>query len=184
MLAERLVLLFARSGIGKSSLINAGLLQPLRERSYFPMVVRVSGAPGGPIASLYEGIRAAATDADQRWQIASEPGESNWNRTSLWHFFKTSSFWRGPKLLRPVLVIDQFEELFTLYPVAEYRQFIDELSDLVRGTRPRESADREVPGLSDAPPEVTVMLALREDFCAQLEELRQRIPAIYKAPFA
>ena len=109
--------------------------------------------------------------------------KSNWNRTSLWHFFKTSSFWRGPKLLRPVLVIDQFEELFTLYPAAEYRQFIDELSDLVRGTRPRESADREAPGLSDAPPEVTVMLALREDFCAQLEELRQRIPAIYKAPF-
>ena len=183
VLAERLVLLFARSGIGKSSLINAGLLQPLRERGYFPMVVRVSGAPGGPIASLYEGIRAAATDAHQRWRIMSEPGEADWNRTSLWHFFKTSSFWRGPKLLRPVLVIDQFEELFTLYSAAEYRQFIDELSDLVRGTRPRESADREAPRLSDAPPEVKVMLALREDFYAQLEELRQRIPAIYKAPF-
>jgi hypothetical protein len=182
VLAERLVLLFARSGIGKSSLINAGLLQPLRERGYFPMVVRVSGAPGGPIASLYEGIRAAAADAQQRWQIATEPGEADWDRTSLWHFFKTSSFWRGPKLLRPVLTVDQFEELFTLYSAAERRQFIDELSDLVRGTRPRVSADREVPGLSDAPPEVKVVLALREDFYAQLEELRQRIPAIYKAP--
>jgi hypothetical protein len=183
VLAERLVLLFARSGIGKSSLINAGLLHSLRERGYFPMVVRVSGSPEGPIASLYEGIRAAATDAQQRWQIASEPDEASWNRTSLWHFFKTSSFWRGPKLLHPVLVIDQFEELFTLYSAAERRQLVDELSDLVRGTRPRDHADREAPGLSDAPPEVKVVLALREDFYAQLEELRQRIPAIYKAPF-
>ena len=53
----------------------------------------------------------------------------------------------------------------------------------MRGTRPRDSADGEAPGLSDAPPEVKVVLALREDFYAQLEELRQRIPAIYKAPF-
>ena len=63
VLAERLVLLFARSGIGKSSLINAGLLEPLREQDYFPMVVRVSGSPGGPLDSIYDGIKAATGTA-------------------------------------------------------------------------------------------------------------------------
>jgi hypothetical protein len=183
IVAERLVLLFARSGIGKSSLIRAGLLEPLRDRSYFPIVVRVSGSPDGPLESLYEGIRAAARAANERRQIVHEPSETDWNKTSLWHFFKTSSFWRGRKLLFPVLIIDQFEELFTLYSTDERKQFIHELSDLVRGTRPRKVDDDHGPALSDPPPEVKVLLALREDFYANLEELRERIPAIYKAPF-
>ena len=183
LVAERLVLLFARSGIGKSSLIRAGLLEPLRDRSYFPIVVRVSGSPDGPLESLYEGIRAAARAANECRQIVHEPSETDWNKTSLWHFFKTSSFWRGRKLLFPVLIIDQFEELFTLYSTDERKQFIHELSDLVRGTRPRKVDDDHGPALSDPPPEVKVLLALREDFYANLEELRERIPAIYKAPF-
>ena len=183
VLAERLVLLFARSGIGKSSLISAGLLEPLRDQDYFPMVVRVSGSSDGPIESLYEGIRSAARTANERRQIVHEPSEPDWNKTSLWHFFKTASFWRERKLLSPVLIIDQFEELFTLYSTEERKQFIHVLSDLVRGIRPRDRGDESGPSLSDAPPEVKVVLALREDFYANLEELRQRIPAIYKAPF-
>lgn len=183
VLAERLVLLFARSGIGKSSLISAGLLEPLRDRDYFPMVVRVSGSSDGPLESLYEGIRSAARAANERRQIVHEPSEPDWNKTSLWHFFKTASFWRERKLLSPVLIIDQFEELFTLYSAEERKRFIHELSDLVRGIRPRDRGDESGPTLSDAPPEVKVVLALREDFYANLEELRERIPAIYKAPF-
>ena len=136
VLAERLVLLFARSGIGKSSLISAGLLEPLRDRDYFPMVVRVSGSSDGPLESLYEGIRSAARAANERRQIVHEPSEPDWNKTSLWHFFKTASFWRERKLLSPVLIIDQFEELFTLYSAEERKRFIHELSDLARGIRP------------------------------------------------
>jgi hypothetical protein len=183
VLAERLVLLFARSGIGKSSLINAGLLEPLREQGYFPMVVRVSGSPGNPMGCLYSGIKAAAEKTAEHGQIEYEPPESEWNKASLWHFFKTFELWKNDRLLSPVLVIDQFEELFTLHAVAQRKQFIHELADLVRGTRPRVELDNIGTKLSDAPPEAKVVLALREDFYANLEELRDRIPSIYKAPF-
>ncbi len=183
VLAERLVLLFARSGIGKSSLINAGLLEPLREQGYFPMVVRVSGSPGSPLDCLYDGIKAAAEKTREHGKIEYEPPESEWNKASLWHFFKTFELWKNDRLLSPVLVIDQFEELFTLHAVEQRKQFIHELADLVRGTRPRIELDNLGPKLSDAPPEVKVVLTLREDFYANLEELRDRIPSIYKAPF-
>jgi hypothetical protein len=183
VLAERLVLLFARSGIGKSSLINAGLLAPLRDQGYFPMVVRVSGSSGSPLDCLYDGIRAMAEKTAEHGQIEYEPSESEWNKASLWHFFKTFELWKNDRLLSPVLVIDQFEELFTLHAAKQRKQFINELADLVRGTRPRVELDNLGPKLSDAPPEVKVVLTLREDFYANLEELRDRIPSIYKAPF-
>ena len=76
VLAERLVLIFARSGIGKSSLINAGLLAPLREKGYFPMVVRVSGTTGTPPDCLYDGIRAAADRAAESGFFCSFAGRS------------------------------------------------------------------------------------------------------------
>ena len=183
VLAERLVLLFARSGIGKSSLINAGLLEPLREQDYFPMVVRVSGSPGGPLDSIYDGIKAATGTARTPRRIDFEPPEPEWNRSSLWHFFKTFELWQDDRLLTPVLIIDQFEELFTLHEVEQRTALIDELADLVRGTRPRGQVGVGGAKLSDVPPEVKVVLALREDFYANLEELRDRIPSVYKAPF-
>ena len=184
ILAERLVLVFARSGIGKSSLINAGLMEPLRGRGYFPMVVRVGASTGtSPADCLYNGVKAAVDQAHRRGQIEFEPPEEAWNRSSLWHFFKTLELWRHDRLLLPVLVIDQFEELFTLHAAAQRKQFIHELADLVRGTRPRESSQDSGATLSDTPPEVKVVLALREDFYANLEELRHRIPTVYKAPF-
>jgi hypothetical protein len=183
VIAERLVLLFARSGIGKSSLINADLLEPLRDQGYFPMVVRISGPPGSPLDCLYDGIKAAVEKTAEHRQIEYEPPESEWNKASLWHFFKTFELWKNDRLLSPVLIIDQFEELFTLHGVAQRKQFIHELADLVRGTRPRGELVNIGPKLSDAPPDAKVVLSLREDFYANLEELRDRIPSIYKAPF-
>ncbi|MCP5364036.1 MAG: hypothetical protein H6905_02165 [Hyphomicrobiales bacterium] len=183
VLAERLVLLFARSGTGKSSLINAGLLEPLRSRGFVPMVVRVSGSEHDPLESLYDSLKVAADRACSHQGVEYEPSAPEWNKASLWHFFKTLEFWREDKLLSPVLIIDQFEELFTLYSASQRRQFIHELADLVRGTRPLGESNYSGPRLSETPPKVKVVLSLREDFYANLEELRGRIPAIYKSPF-
>ena len=187
--AERLVILFARSGIGKSSIINAGLMEPLREQGFFPIVTRVCTVKDDPLASFYQGVQAACARAKAQGEIAQcEPDDpSDWNRTSLWHFFKSIFVWRGEaELLRPVVVIDQFEELFTLLSEAQRRPFIDQLADLVRGIRPEEPAEARrssASNLDDEPPEVRIVLALREDFIANLEELAERIPSVLKTRF-
>ncbi|MEO1314403.1 MAG: hypothetical protein AAFV27_11070 [Pseudomonadota bacterium] len=181
VLAERIVLLFSRSGLGKSSLINAGLLEQLRQEGHFPIVVRVSGA-ATPQEALLEGFEGAVREAEELG-LECEPEPKDWDRRSLWHLFKSVELWRDDELLSPVLIIDQFEELFTLHDVAARKAFIDELAHLVRGTRPRSVSQDAEPHYSSRAPDVKVVLAFREDFYANIQELRDQVPAVYKAPF-
>lgn len=174
IIANRLTVMFARSGLGKTSLLNAGIAEHLRTECLAPLSVRVSDGAEGPLASVYRGIEGAC----RRQQLEFGDGD----RQSLWHFFKTAEFWRNDVLLTPVLILDQFEELFTLRSPEQRSSFLDELSCLVRGVRPaRESLPR--PDLSDTAPVVKVMLSLREDFLAYLEEIADRIPAILDQRF-
>ena len=46
ILAEDLVLLYAKSGMGKTSLLNAGILEQLRDEEYFPVVLRLNDPRG------------------------------------------------------------------------------------------------------------------------------------------
>jgi len=189
VLAERLVVLFARSGIGKSSLINAGLMQPLRDKGFFPLAVRISSIKDDPLDSFYRGVKGACEQAKQQGAIEEYvPGDSaDWNRTSLWHFVKTLEIWgHRQELLQPVVIVDQFEELFTVVSEKPRKRFIDELADLVRGTCPVGSPVPTEPdgsAMDDSAPYVKVVLAIREDFMANLEEMAERIPAILKTRY-
>src|SRR5262245_8399185 len=42
ILANRMVVVYARSGLGKTSLLNAGVAQRLRDEGYMPLIVRVN----------------------------------------------------------------------------------------------------------------------------------------------
>src|SRR5262249_55833204 len=92
--------------MGKSSLINAGLVEPLRQRKYLPIVVRLNDLTQGLAQSLLDSVRHAARHS----RIDIVGGDA----TSAWRFFKTAEFWSEHNdLLRPVLILDQFEEIFT-----------------------------------------------------------------------
>lgn len=177
VLAERLTFVFSRSGLGKSSLINAGVLAPLRKKNFFPIVARVSGHGRAPVDAVYYGIQAALSQ--HRDTVYFEPSKEKWNKTSLWHFFKTIKIRTGLTELKPVLILDQFEELFTLHNPEDRKEFITDLAGLIRGIQSREHD----PALSDELPDVKVVLVLREEFNPYLEELRDDIPGIYNAPF-
>ena len=118
ILANRLVIVYAKSGLGKTSLLNAGVAPRLRDAGNLPLFVRVNDIEGGPLHSVFEGVRAEA----ERQQVEYVPGDSS----SLWSFFKTVEFWRGDLLLTPVLIIDQFEELFTLQSEGAREAFLSE----------------------------------------------------------
>jgi hypothetical protein len=169
ILANRMVVVYARSGLGKTSLLNAGVAQRLRDEGYMPLIVRVNDVQDGPRASVLQGIRAAAERQGTEY-IAGDP-------SSLWSFFKTAEFWDGDILVKPVLILDQFEELFTLQSPEARMNFLSELGYLVRGVAPPNFAEAH-PDLSDAAPAVHVVLSLREDFLGLLEEAADRIPQI------
>ena len=58
-LAEDVVVLYAKSGTGKTSLINTKLLQPLRERQFLPVVARVRDDKITPAEAIFAAVRAA-----------------------------------------------------------------------------------------------------------------------------
>lgn len=181
VLANRLTVLFARSGLGKTSLINAGISQNLREEGFLPLTVRVNDREQGPLASIYRGI----ADCCREQGIEYVPG----NTESLWLFFKTAEFWVNDALLTPVLVLDQFEEIFTLQTDAQRNAFVDQFSFLVRGVRPDagdaapQAAASGAPPISDTPPAIRILIGIREDFLANLDDLSDRIPEILNERF-
>ena len=180
VLAERLVVVFGKSGMGKSSLINAGLTDPLLERGFLPMTIRFTDHGRDLVGELLDGVRAAARAADVEIVGADQ--------SDLWSFFKTAEFWsRGDDLLQPVLVLDQFEELFTFHGPEPRRQFIAQLAELVRGRsasgRSSEPALPGAPALDASPAKIKIVLSLREDYLADLEELAHDIPGILQHRF-
>ncbi len=169
ILANRLVIVYAKSGLGKTSLLNAGIAPRLREAGSVPLFVRVNDTKHGALSSVLEGVGVEAA----RQKLEYVAGNNN----SLWSFFKTVEFWREDLLLSPVLIIDQFEELFTLQSSEEREKFLSELGYLLRGIPPPSDQGVEA-GASNAPPVIRVVLSLREDFLGLLEEASDQIPEI------
>jgi hypothetical protein len=175
IMGNRLVVVYAKSGLGKTSLLNAGVAWRLREANCLPLMVRVNDTKNGALASVYGGVRKAA----ERQNVEYQPGDTD----NLWDFFETSEFWRGDILLKPVLIVDQFEELFTLQSSQHRTDFIADLGFLLRGVRPPTSR-RSDSGLDiDAPPRISVVLSLREDYVGFLEEAADSIPKILDCRF-
>ena len=171
ILANRLVVVYAKSGLGKTSLLQAGIAQPLRDDGCIPLFVRVNDMKQGPSRSVLDGVQNSAL----RQHVEYKPG----SEVSLWHFFKTAEFWLGDRLLTPVLVLDQFEELFTLHAPQTRAGFLRELGHLIRGIRPKVAAELAcIELLTDAAPELRVVISLREDYLGSLEEAADNIPQI------
>ncbi|HEX2123600.1 MAG TPA: hypothetical protein VHL59_18365, partial [Thermoanaerobaculia bacterium] len=170
---------YGPSGLGKTSLLQAGLFPKLREANWLPVPVRFDFYDEVPLAEeLFDAVRRAAGTIPER-----RPGET------YWEFFhrKDVVFWNDRhRVVRPVLVFDQFEELFTIgreRPEGRL-EFMAQLTDLAAG-RPsaavidrlaanREEAERFDPSRH----RYAIVLSLREDYLAELDALRALYPGI------
>lgn len=198
VLSEPLTTLYSRSGLGKSSLINAGLMQRLRERSFIPVAARLGFSENGSAAlGVIRTFIEGAERAGIRVSRSMKYGES------LWSFFMFTQFFDSTgAAVRPVLILDQFEELFTKLRAQEQEEaFETEFADLVRGRVPeelRKRLEQRVESLQEdnterqeairilyggSVPDVKVLIALREDYLSELETLRQQIPTIFQTTF-
>ncbi|MCC6317215.1 MAG: ATP-binding protein [Gemmatimonadaceae bacterium] len=182
--AEPVTFLYGKSGLGKTSLLQAGLFPRLRERDRLPVYLRLGHGAGAPDAreQLFRALTAAM---DQ----ASIDGPRPLPDESAWSFLHRRGVeWWSPRnrLVRPVIVIDQFEELFTLgQESAEARERVAGTIDLLEEltTQRPGAAQRRV---FDATPESIegydydvvryhVLFAFREDFLPQFDQLRERL---------
>jgi tetratricopeptide (TPR) repeat protein len=183
-----LTVLFGQSGLGKTSLLQAGLFPRLRREGFLPVPIRLVYASdaAGPAAQ----VRAVLAEA-----LAAAAGPGAPPRPAagtLWeqlHRLGGEAKAADGRPLRPILVFDQFEELFTRgCEPGETRQrteaFLTELADLVEN-RPPASLERQFeqrPGLVEDfvfdRQDYRVLLSLREDYLPHLEGLRERMPSL------
>ena len=178
-----LTVLFGQSGLGKTSILRAGLVPRLRAQGYCPVYVRIDygRAAPEPAEQIKQAIADTARGSGQWTQVGvAAPGESLWE--FLHHRDDVLRDSSGATLV-PLLIFDQFEEIFTLAQSDDFgreraARFITELSDLVENRPPKAlevrleeddtAADRFDFGRSD----YRVVIALREDYLAPLEGLK------------
>ena len=184
-----LTVLFGQSGLGKTSILRAGLVLRLRPEGYCPVYVRLDyGADSPPPAEQIKQAVFRETQASGTWSQAGAAVEDE----SLWEFLHH----RGDVLrdadgrtLIPLLIFDQFEEIFTHaqgndFGRARAAQFVDELADLVENRAPRAlesrlDADEGIVDRFDfARCDYRVLIALREDYLAHLESVKAQMPSI------
>jgi hypothetical protein len=181
VLRERLTLLFGKSGIGKTSLLLAGLIPRMRQRDLLPVYLRLDCSDGAP-AFRDQIISAIAREADAS-QVERPPVRAG---ESLWEYFHRQDyeFWSPlNRLLTPVLVFDQFEEVFTLGRQRKTTgTLLEEFATLAGGYLPETIRARleQEPGAADRFSfkryRYRILLSIREDFLPELEDIRSRIP--------
>lgn len=180
-LSESLVVLFGKSGIGKTSLLNAGVMQPLRKEGYLPIVLRFNYSNETPLGSFYKEIENFVIKSEESKKDFVCEGDyktAGRGELTLWEYFKGIEFWRNDRCLTPVLILDQFEELFTYHSREERNVFIKQLADIVRKRMPKRIYQNERRPTDEIAPEVKVIISIREDELGKLEEMSTEIPAI------
>jgi tetratricopeptide (TPR) repeat protein len=184
-----LTVLFGQSGLGKTSILRAGLAPRLRGQGYCPIYVRIDYGKDTPepAEQIKQAISRTARHSGEwtRAGVAVE-GESLWE--FLHHRDDVLCDESGATLI-PLLIFDQFEEIFTLaqsddFGRARAARFIEELADLVENRPPKsleaklEEDESGAERFDFARGDYRVLIALREDYLAPLEGLKKAMPSI------
>ncbi len=174
-----LTVLFAKSGIGKSSLIQAGVQPELGANKIIPVFIRLNLEELSPEEQFYNHL------VEQGFLSSDTP-----KNLTLWEYVKKSRFVKHGNYFTPLIIFDQFEELFTSYSAARRIEFVKQFADLANGTIPKgwrdslESRKAEIhPTQYEkmlAPLNVKILLALRSDMLHYLEGLTDFVPGIFR----
>lgn len=185
---ENQVVLYARSGLGKSSLLNAGVIPSLMDVGNFAAIrVRFGAYNQQNSASLVEQVYEHIAEQHPVPEFLTKVGAAT---DSLWHAAKRTEV-ASPEIDTFVLVFDQFEEVFT-YPKSEIDRFKKELADLVHNVIPRTFrthmeaemagnkqflSDEEIRQIYD-PLNIKAVYAIRSDKLSLMDQLKDVMPEI------
>lgn len=218
--------IYGRSGIGKSSLLKAGVFPILRRNGYFPVYVRFVHEEGQGsytnqiITAVDNALKRlkiedlSAPDADvvkfvEGYKEEIVPANNADGKETMWEFFHRYKFYYKlneedePHTIFPVLIFDQFEEIFTLQKNEHViKGFFDEFAGLLNNVCPKYLLQSTIE-VGNTLPQSTgsslikrglvktskrwdyidetnlhVVLSLREDFLSYLERNIEHIPSL------
>ena len=173
---SRSVVLYGASGLGKTSLVNAGVIPRLGADEYFAVPIRICyHADALPVAEQIQSEILHCRSGEG--MPAPRP------RITAWEFLHLRD--EPIEGAQPLLIFDQFEELFTIgRGTPQAAQLIEELKALVEDVPPasvRERLERfpeQARAFSFQRTKHRVLISVREDFLYGLEALRTQVPSI------
>jgi hypothetical protein len=191
---EPLTVLFGQSGLGKSSLLNAGVFPNLRRAGYLPVYLRLSldataPEPGAAAHSLIDQVWQALMDECVDHEVTAtppQPGDGFWQ-----YLHRPGTQFLNPhgRPVVPVLAFDQFEEIFTLgrqtpEQTARTRVLLQQLGELIENRLPP-ALENELTAHPERMDQfdllrqnVKIVLTFREDYLAEFEGLKTLIRPI------
>lgn len=174
-----LTVLFAKSGIGKTSLLNAGLIPLLETGGFQPVKIRLQDRSLAPVETVKKVLEPFLDSALLEKYGTATP--------TLWEYIRACRFTGAGESATPVLLFDQFEELFMHLP-GEQEALTQSLADLINERLPDrvQEAFRRFPrqARSDellgwfSPLRIRVVFAIRTDRMGELDRLKRHIPTV------
>ncbi len=160
LLAARLTILYGRSGIGKSSLLCAGVVNRLRrseqdaDADLRVAVVYVSEWHGDPAAAILDGLREEARRLTGE-EIAPTDRGLPLDRALEW--------WAQRLDAMLLLILDQFEQYFLHHPPAQAQGFERGLAAAIKRQDLR----------------LGCLISLREDALASMDRFKPHMPNLF-----
>lgn len=203
---------YGKSGIGKTSVINAGILPIARQNEFEPIVIRFDHSNTTSYIKQLDGyIR-------NKVEVEDVLPARNAEKELLWEYFHRHLFFVDGKRKKLLLIFDQFEEIFTLQqnPTARL-DFFRSFGDVLNGMMPKELVDNldvknsdisktnntQVEGFADLANifnernddvsaetqyiddnNIHFVFVLREDFLSEFEFYTIKIPSLKQHRFA
>lgn len=153
-----LTVLHGKSGLGKTSLLNAGVVPKFTEASLialFPRFYAYSQKEhSSPLKGILAHLRFYSTDPSTKQEtVFLSTVQPDPEKQTLWQLFKSIQWHQRSGLPGLVVVFDQFEEIFS-YPEAEVQEFIRQFADLLDNKMPapfREMFYKNLPAIKSTP---------------------------------
>lgn len=203
---------YGKSGIGKTSVINAGILPIARQNEFVPIVIRLDHSNTTSYIKQLDGYIRKKVEVED--VLPARDAE----KELFWEYFHRHLFFVDGKRKKLLLVFDQFEEIFTLQqnPTA-CLDFFRSIGDVLNGMMPKELVDNldiknsdipktnntqiegfaDMANIFDEPNDdvsaetqyiddnnIHFVFVLREDFLSEFEFYTIKIPSLKQHRFA
>jgi hypothetical protein len=189
IMLEKTIVLFGKSGQGKSSILNAGILPMLEDKSaparfqYFPIDIRIGKVKGkeeSPIRKLILKLDELLPDTKESAFL-----ENYWQPDSLWLHFKRKQS-KEHNLF--ILIFDQFEDFFA-YNEKDQFTFRWELAEILTTDIPQhihenlENMSEEQQIFLSHHFDVKVVFVIRSDRLSLFNSVKDAIPCIFNSQY-
>ena len=181
-------IIYGESGVGKTSLIRAGLFPRLIQNNYLPVWIRLEHDSDGDYCSQIE--HAILEEVDKNGCEIEFPHKLDQNLLKpserLWILLYSSIIWnRDNKKIYPVIFFDQFEEIFTLTSSSGIvKSFFKDIADFSQQVPNSALIDffekYDCKLVPEGIPQIHFVYSLREDFLGAMEDAASECLFLFK----